>query len=144
MSVRLDTGVVDDDIGFHLLAAVADGTVKDGPATDRDSLLPYLDLVDEHVLAVQLRTESERRRANEDLVARRIDTQAAIYNDRVSSAEETLDKVTREGKDQTLQRLYRGRINNLNQKRTEVVAKLEQGRDLDLKFQPVAVAVMSG
>ncbi len=144
MSVHLDSGVVDDDIGFHLLSAVADGTLKDGPAIDCERLFPYLDLVDDHVLAVQLRTETERRRANEDLVARRIDTQVAIYNDRVSRAEETLDKVTREGKDQTLQRLYRGRINNLTQKRTEVVAKLEQGRGLALTLQPVAVAVMSG
>jgi len=144
MSVDLTTGTVNDDIGFDLLAAIANGTIQDGPAVDATSLLPYLDVVDDHVLSVQLRTEGERRRANEDLVARRIDTQVAIYEGRVRRAQETLDQVTRAGRDQNLRRLHKGRINNLNLRRVETVATLEQGRDLALTLQPIAVAVISG
>jgi hypothetical protein len=140
MAVHLRTGEVDDDIGFDLLAAVANGTISDGPSIDANSLLPYLDIVDDHVLAVQLQTEKDRRRTNEDLIARRIDTQVAIYQDRVRRAQTTLSKAV----DQNLQRLHRGRINNLNQKRVEIVAKLEHGRALALTVAPVAVAVMSG
>jgi hypothetical protein len=144
MAVDLATGAVNDDVGFGLLAAVASGTIGDGAAVDPPALLPFLDVIDDHVLTVQLRTEKDRRRANEDLVARRIDTQAAIYDDRIRRAETTLDQVTRDGRDRNLQRLHRGRINNLSQKKREVVTKLEQGRELALTLQPVAVAVMSG
>jgi superfamily II DNA or RNA helicase len=144
MSVNIDTGEVDDDIGFHLLAAVANGSVTDGPPVRPDELLPYLGIVDDHVVDVQLQSERERRRANADLVERRIDTQVAIYDDRVSRTEETLAKVIRERRDVTLQRLHRGRINNLRQKQMDVVAKLEEGRELALTLQPVAVAVMCG
>ncbi|MEA2826788.1 MAG: hypothetical protein QOG43_1227 [Actinomycetota bacterium] len=144
MAVDLRTGEVNDDIGFDLLAAVANGTIRDGASVDTNSLLPFINIVDDHVLAVQLQTEMERRRTNEDLVARRIDTQVAIFQDRVRRAETTLGRVTEKRMDQNLQRLHKGRINNLNQKRVEIVAKLEHGRALALTVAPVAVAVMSG
>jgi hypothetical protein len=78
------------------------------------------------------------------MVDRRIATQSASYEDKIRRAEVTLAQVIREGRSASLQRLHRGRINNLSQHRTELIAKLEEGRQLAVTLQPVAVAVMAG
>lgn len=103
----------------------------------------HLAAIEAHATRTRHRIEQERRRANEDLVAGRIDTQVALYDDRIRRTEATLAHVVQAGRDQSLQRLYRARIGNLQQKREDIVRKLEDGRALALTLHPVAVAVMS-
>jgi hypothetical protein len=144
VSVDLATGALDDAVGFQLLSAVANGMLEDGAPVDPQAVMSYLQAAERHALELQQRTEDERRRENEGMVDRRIATQSASYEDKIRRAEVTLAQVTREGRNASLQRLHRGRINNLSQHRTELIAKLEEGRQLAVTLQPVAVAVMAG
>lgn len=144
VSVDLATGALDDAVGFQLLSAVANGMLEDGAPVDPQAVMSYLQAAERHALELQQRTEDERRRENEGMVDRRIATQSASYEDKIRRAEDTLAQVTREGLSASLQRLHRGRINNLSQHRTELIAKLEEGRQLAVTLQPVAVAVMAG
>lgn len=139
IAAHLGTGALDDEVGFRLLAGVAKGTLRDGPPVQTDALLPHLDAIETHAGRTRLRIEQDRRRANEDLVAARIDTQWAVYDGRIRKTEATLGQVS----DRNLKRLYQGRIVNLRHKQEDIVRKLEDGRGLALTLHPVAVAVIT-
>ncbi len=143
VSIDLASGAVDDAVGFSLLSAVANGTLEDGGPVEPHAMMPYLEAIERHAHHLQCRTEDERRRENEGMVDRRIATQTASYEGKISRAEATLAQVVRERRSASLQRLHRGRINNLSLRRDELIAKLEEGRQLAVTLHPVAVAVVS-
>lgn len=138
----LETGELDQESGFALLAAQARGDLQDGPEVDEGALAPHWESIEKHVLRLQRETEAERRRANEAVVDARLAAQRASYEHKIRRVEATLATVQRDGRGASVQRLHRGHIQNLEQRSLEATEVAESRRGLALTIQPVAAAVV--
>lgn len=142
VAVDLDSGEIDEESGFQLLAALARGDLRDGDPIVAERLGPHLRTIEDYAVRLQLQTEAERRRANEVLVDARIAAQRASFEHKINRAESTLAKVERERRSQSLQRLHRGHIQNLHQRAREAADSASSRRELALTIHPVAAAVV--
>lgn len=133
-------GALDDDAGFALLAAVAEGRLADGKPFEPAEMRKLLGIADSHVSHFQLRTEAERRESNEALVDARKAAQRASFEHKIQKCQETLAKLQANRRDQSIQRLQRGRINTLRQRLADVMEDLDARRSLALTVRPIAVA----
>jgi hypothetical protein len=142
ITVDSSTLVVTDDVGFAVLAALAAGELRQGPAVDGASLAQVLEVAEDHVHAIVSATEAERRQRNEALVTSRQDALAASFQLKIARAEQILAEVRLRGRERSIQRIYEGRIRNLGQAQGEAVEALEERRALAMTVKPIALAVV--
>ena len=140
VAVALGDLAVDDSVGFAVLAQTARGELGDGLPLDTHRLESAIDVADQELNARQIKIERDRRQSNEALVDARIAAQRASIEAKVRRTWATLAKVT----NQNLVRLHRGRIANLENRLTEVVAELDGRRQLAVTSHPVAVIGVTG
>lgn len=140
-AVRLDDFSIIEGVGDLVLGALAEGTWRDGASADLASCRRALSIAFDHLVALRARVEAQRASQNESLVDQQQATKAASFDFKIRRAEQTLQKLRAEGRDQRVQRLHAGRISNLRQQREAALAELERRRGLAVSVQPVAVAV---
>jgi hypothetical protein len=139
IAVDTRTFEVVDGPGDALLAAVAEGGLADEPAPPDDVVEACLDVAEAHVAFEQHRTEAERQRENHALVDAGHAAREASFEQKIARARETLEAVT--GRRQ-LERLYNGRIANLETRRDDALADLDARRKLAVLVRPIAVAAV--
>lgn len=145
VAVDLATGEVSDDPGFAVLAAVADGTVVDGPPMPDDELLHRrLDAALATMRADLDRRQEQKRAENDALVDSQLATRSAGLRHQISRAEGVLEQLVRDRRGEAVQRLRRGQIRNLQQRLADLPGELERRRELAMTSQPVALAVVTG
>ena len=144
LSVNLTTGDLDEEAGFTLLSAVANGEIRDGQERDRGDLEARVVQVTGAALARQKTVEDERTRDNRQLINTRIATQRVGITYKIQRAEETLAKVTADRRGEAVLRLHRGTIRNLTAQLEQLDAAMDEHRQVAVTIEPIAVAVLSG
>jgi hypothetical protein len=145
VAVDLTSGEVSDDPGFALLAAIADGTVVDGSDLPDARLLH--DRLDDALATMRSdleRRQLQKRAENDALVDAQLATRGAGLRHQIRRAEGVLEQLVREGRGESVQRLRRGQIRNLQQRLADLPGELERRRELAMTSQPVALAVVTG
>lgn len=145
VAVDLDSGEIGEDAGFALLAAVAQGTVQDGPVPNDDELMhERLDIALTAMRRELHERLAQRRAENDALVDSQLATRSAGLRHQIRRAESVLEQLIRDRRGESVQRLRKGQIRNLRQRLDELPAELESRRDLAMTSQPIALAVIQG
>lgn len=145
VAVDLATGAMSEEPGFALLAAVANGAVGDGPDLPDDQLLhDRLDIALARMRGDLDRRQEQKRRENDALVDSQLATRSAGLRHQIRRAEGVLEQLIRDRRAESVQRLRRGQIRNLEQRLAELPGELERRRELAITSQPVALAVVTG
>ncbi len=145
IAVDLATGEVGDGPGFALLAAIADGTVEDGPDLPDEQLLHQrLDAALAEMRSDLDRRQEQKRLENDALVDSQLATRSSGLRHQIRRAEAMLEQLVRDRRAQSMQRLRQGQIRNLEQRLADLPTELERRRELAITSQPVALAVVTG
>lgn len=142
ISVDLASGAVNDEAGYALLAAVADGDLADAEMPPLDSVEESLERITALALQQQHNVEAERRRNNDLLVDTRLATRRASIEFKIDRARQTLGLVRRDRRSESVIRMHEGTIRNLTDDLERVGEEMERRRQLSLNLTPVAVAVL--
>jgi superfamily II DNA or RNA helicase len=129
-------------VGEQLLSALAHGAVE---ARDTSVGLPVHALfarVEELKAAEQSARDAAGRGANDALVDRRKAVQAREFELKLERARRTAGAVAASGRSEQVQRMWRSRVANLEARRDEVLARLEEQRGFSLSMQAVALVVV--
>ena len=137
--VALDTasGQSSAEVGDFLMSAAARGELAAGePALWSEDVVAALeDLMIRHRDGV----ERERTQSNDARIEARSATLAKTYGYKIAKARSTLANVQQAGRASSIERLYEGRITNLEARLAADLAELEQKKDLTVTWQPVAL-----
>jgi hypothetical protein len=83
--------------------------------------------------------ERERTQSNDARIEARSATLRKTYGYKIAKARSTLANVQQAGRASSIERLYEGRITNLEARLATDLAELERKRDLTVTWQPVAL-----
>lgn len=143
VGIGLDDGVVDEDVGTEVMAALAAGRLEDAePPTDTLPIARAVELADDHMLKVQAMLQTDRQRSNTALVDARLAAVEASFEGKIRRDEDLLAQIENDGRDERILRLYRGKISNLRARAAEKHADLIARRDLAITFWPIALALV--
>jgi len=144
IAVDLDDLSRHDQVGDALLAAIATGNVHDPGPLSKDGTTDAFEVIDAAEAAMRGELRAQRSAENEALVDAQVATKSLGYELKIRRARDTLKGLVRDGRDESIQRMYRGRIANLEVARDVAIAKLDEGRNLSVTSRAVALTVVSG
>ena len=137
VALDLASGQAAAEVGDALMSAAARGELADGePASWTNDVVAALE-----ELMVRHRDEVERERtqSNEARIEARSATLKKTYGYKIAKARSTLAVVRQASRSSSIERLYEGRIANLEARLAADLAELERRRDLTVTWQPVAL-----
>lgn len=130
-----------DTIGDRVLAAAAQGELRDGPVVDGEALIPAWRRLREQFTIRSDGFERAARESNEAVVDAQIVAQAQAFDLKIRRARQQLAL----GGGESIERLHRGRIRNLEGMKQDKLLELERCRALGASVTPVAaIAVEVG
>lgn len=120
-----------------LLRHVAHGTLSDGReiAISAETIAMLEDRM--HDLCHEI--ERERRRINDSQITTRQGTLKNTFGHKIRKAASTLETVRSASGSTSIERLYRGRITNLEARLEVELQKLDMKRDLTVSWEPIAI-----
>lgn len=83
--------------------------------------------------------EEERRRTNEAQITARQETLKNTFGHKIRKAASTLEAVRATSRSTSIERLYQGRITNLEARLEVELQKLASKRDLTVSWEPLAI-----
>lgn len=137
-TINLATGERADHVGSQLLAAHARGELRDAP--------PIMGIQRHHAVELERAMEDSReeieiryRSLNDAMIEGRRLTLQRTYASKIQRAESTLAAVRRDGRAESIQRLHRGRIANLQNTLGIELDRLEEARAFAVTWRPIAL-----
>jgi superfamily II DNA or RNA helicase len=138
-AVDLDSGELNSEVGDHLLTALAEGTLQDGPPAAPPNLHDVLQLAQDYASIRQRETERIRAQENEALVEGRIRAQESSFDIKINSAEDVLQRLRNERRSAQVIRMQEGRLRNLRARRAAAREELLKYKELSISLTAIAV-----
>lgn len=128
-----------DDAADQLIGRIPDGHELDESIELADSDVDEcMKLANEYMAILADDEEKELVQRNSALIDARIDTKRRAYENKVEAAKRTLQKVRGSGGPESIQRIYRSRINKFEEKAAREIAELEAKRGVNVGFSLVS------
>lgn len=140
VTIDFETFEPAEEVGDALLGAAARGELR---AASLDSATQeHVDALNRMMVDRRDRIEIDRSRSNDARIEAQRMTLDRTYRYKIERARSTLDKVSTAGRSESIERLWRGRITNLEARRDADLAALEEKRALTVSWEPVGIATV--
>jgi hypothetical protein len=140
-TIELTTGGRADEIGELLLACHARGELL--AADDHvDLMADHVEVLERAVEALRDDVEARYQSLNDALVDGRRLTLERTMQSKIRRAQATLSSLQRNERSESIQRLHRGRIANLENKLAIDLERLDEARAFSVTWSPAAIVVV--
>jgi superfamily II DNA or RNA helicase len=143
-ALDLQTLAPDEIVGGRLLAALAEGRLRD-PSWGRVTNLSAITASLRDAVWQRRQSDEPRRRTENEVLAKgRLEAKEASLKIKLQKAQSTLELVQRDGRDQRIVRMHQGHIRNLEQDIEGLRGEYESQMEFSLTSRPIAVLEVIG